>query len=402
MYDVIVAGAGPAGNIAAHRLSQMGHRVAVLDWRRNLGDKLCTGIVGRECVERYPPDDVDIFREARSATIFAPSGKHHKIIKDDPQAYIINRVAFVASLATRASEAGASYRLGERVVEVQVTNSGVAVSTISGSGTRRLEGRVIVIASGFASPLIRMAGLGSLSPTAYMIGCQAEVVADHLEDTEVYLGDSVAPGSFGWLVPLSGSNALAGLVSRHRLNGHMGHFLANLRQRGKVRSVTIEPRRWGMPIKPLQRTYGDRVITVGDAAGLVKPTTGGGIYYALLSGEMAAAAVHGAFKAGDFSARRLRRYETEWKATFGKELRIGYYARRMYEALGDRQIEHLLNEFLSAQIQHEFLSSREFSFDWHSRLILKAIGHQRIGKVIKSFGPMVAPFLPRLSRLISG
>ena len=68
---MIVAGAGPAGNVAALRLSEMGHRVAVVDWRESLGDKLCTGIVGRECVERYPPDKADIWREAQSATIVA-------------------------------------------------------------------------------------------------------------------------------------------------------------------------------------------------------------------------------------------------------------------------------------------------------------------------------------------
>ena len=75
LYDVIVMGAGPAGNIAAHRLSREGHKVAVLDWREDLGDKLCTGIVGRECVERYPPDRAHIFGKASSASVIAPSGK---------------------------------------------------------------------------------------------------------------------------------------------------------------------------------------------------------------------------------------------------------------------------------------------------------------------------------------
>ena len=397
MLDVIVVGAGPAGNIAAHRLSQLGYKVAVLDWRVNIGDKLCTGIVGRECVERYPPDKADIYRDAQSATVIAPSGKSHEIFNERPQAYIINRVAFVASLARRASEAGASYILGENVVEVQRTDSGVSVHTSSATGARRYQARVMVIASGFGSPVLRMVGLDDGGSAEYMVGCQTEVVADRLEGTEVYLGDTVAPGSFGWLVPLSDSRALAGLVSRHKLNGHMPRFLSSLKQAGKVKSVIKEPKRWGIPIKPLRKTFGDRVLVVGDAAGFVKPTTGGGIYYALLSGEIAADSVNRAFVADDLTAGGLRRYESEWKAVFGKELRIGYYARRMYEALGDDQVECLVDQLLSARIQREFMSAREFSFDWHSGLILKAMGHRELGKLIRSLGPMVAAFLPRLS-----
>ena len=402
MFDVIVAGAGPAGNIAALRLSEMGHRVAVLDWRESLGDKLCTGIVGRECVERYPPEEADILREAQSATIVAPSGKSHRIVKDEPQAYVIDRVAYVASMARRASDAGADYRLGEKIVEIDRSASGVSVRTESGSGDRRYEASLVVIASGFGSPLVNMVGLGNGASPEHMVGCQAEVEIDRLDDTEVYLGDSVAPGSFGWLVPFSDSKALVGLVSRHKLNGHMDSLLSSLERAGKVRSVLKEPKRWGIPIKPLHRTYGNRVLAVGDAAGFVKPTTGGGIYYALLSGETAAETVHDAIVADDYSSRRLKRFEERWKATFGRELRVGYYARRLYEALGDSQIERLLNGFISAHIQHELLSSREFSFDWHSGLILKAMGHRELGTVLRSFGPVVAPFLSRLSRSPSG
>ena len=399
MHDVIVAGAGPAGNIAARRLSEMGHKVAVLDWRENLGDKLCTGIVGRECVERFPPDREDIFRQAHSATVVAPSGKIHRIEKGEPQAYIVDREAYVASMARRALEAGASYSLGERVTEIERTPAGVALRTASKAGPRAYKARALVVASGFSSPLLRMVGLGGGGHNGYncMVAYQAEVVSDHLEETEVYLGDGIAPGSFGWLVPLSGSRALLGIVSSRKLNGHMKSFLSALGDKGKVSSIVKGPDRWGIPLKPLSRTYGDRVVVVGDAAGLVKPTSGGGIYYALLSGELAAETLHEAFVADDLSANSLKRYEARWKAVFGRELSIGYCARRLYEALGDHQIERLLNSFLAANIQREFLSSSELSFDWHSRLILKAVRHRELGGVIGSFGPVVAPFLLRLS-----
>jgi len=397
LFDVIVAGAGPAGNIAASRLSTMGYKVVVLDWRSRVGDKLCTGIVGRECVELYPPDQGDIHHEAQSATVVAPSGTRHRIARESTQAYVLDREAYIASLADRARGAGAHYRLGETVEAIQHSPSGVALRASSSAGSRQYRARVVVIASGFSSPLLRMVGLDG-GQAEYMIGSQAEVTATGLEGTEVYLGDSIAPGSFGWLVPLSGSRALAGIVSRRKLNGHMSSFISALRQEGKVQSVTSEPRRWGIPIRPLRRTFADGVLVAGDAAGFVKPTTGGGIYYALLSGEVAADTVHAAFLADDFSAGELKRYEAGWKSIFGKELRIGYYARRVFEALGDRNVERLFDELISAGIMEEFLVSDDLSFDWHSSVILKAIANREFSKIIRSFGPAVAPFLPALGR----
>ena len=400
MHDVIVAGAGPAGNIAARRLSEMGHKVAVLDWRENLGDKLCTGIVGRECVERFPPDREDIFRQAHSATVVAPSGKIHRIEKGEPQAYIVDREAYVASMARRALEAGASYSLGERVTEIERTPAGVALRTASKAGPRAYKARALVVASGFSSPLLRMVGLGGGGHNGYncMVAYQAEVVSDHLEETEVYLGDGIAPGSFGWLVPLSGSRALLGIVSSRKLNGHMKSFLSALGDKGKVSSIVKGPDRWGIPLKPLSRTYGDRVLVAGDAAGFAKPTTGGGIYYALLSGELAAETVYESLAAGDLSSRRLSRYKKRWKAVLGPEISVGYNARRLYEGLGDGQIERLVDAFLSPDAQHEFMDSPDFSFDWHSGLIGKVLGHRYLGKLVASFGPAVVPMMSRILR----
>ena len=394
MYDVIVIGAGPAGNMAALKLSGMGYRVAVLDWRQNIGDKLCTGIVGTECARRFPPDEAHIYQRAEAATVVSPAGKRYRIVREEPQAYIIDRVAYVGSLAQRATEAGAEYALGPRVTKIEFSGQKATVLTRSGAGQERYRAHMVIIASGFGSPLLGMVGLRNGGAGGHMVGTQAEVAVNELEETEVYLGEEVAPGSFGWLVPLTDSRALMGIVSRWKLNGDMDRFYSTLKMKGKVREVIKEPRRWGIPLKPLRKTYGDRVLVVGDAAGLVKPTTGGGIYYSLLSGEIAADSAGEALAAGDFSARRLEGYQKRWKAVFGRELRTGYYARMLYEALGDRQIERLLGLFY--EVQDELIDSREFSFDWHSKVIMKAIGHRELGSVIRSFGPVVTPVLSRL------
>lgn len=384
--------------MAAQRLASRGHSVVVVGWRHRLGDKLCTGIIGQECYDRYTPDEGDILGEAQSATVVSPFGKAHKVAKSKPQAYIIDRVSFVASLAEKASDAGAVYRLGERVVEIVRHDQGVDVGTVSGSTHHTHKARLVVMASGFASPLLNMVGLANGAGNGHMAASQALVESRGLSETEIYLGRNVAPGSFGWLVPIDDSRALTGIVTREKLNGHMSNFIGALTEEGKVKSVIDGPKRWGVPVKPLPRTYANRVVAVGDAAGLVKPTTGGGIYYSLLSGETAASAVHDALVDDDLSDKRLSKYEAEWKRLFGSELRVGYYARLIYESLGDSQIERLLDTILDTDLKKEILSSDDFSFDWHSGMIRFAMNHKVLGTLIRSFGPIVASFMTMVPR----
>ena len=83
MYDVIVVSAGSAGNNVAYRMASSGFSVAVVDWRQRIGDKLCTGIVGRECLQRFPIDRSLVFRDARSATVTAPGGETVDFVTED-------------------------------------------------------------------------------------------------------------------------------------------------------------------------------------------------------------------------------------------------------------------------------------------------------------------------------
>ena len=409
-YDAIVVGAGPAGNQTALTLAEGGHRVAVLDWRRDpsassgqaVGDKLCTGIIGIDCVRRFPPDDSVVHHRANAATVVSPAGNRYRIARGEPQATVIDRAAYVAGIARRAMDAGAEYRLGERVTGLEVLPRGVEVSTGGDTGRGRFRGQLLVIASGFRSPLLDMAGLPRGRPRDLMIGSQVEVEVDGVEDAEVYLGRSIAPGSFGWLVPTGKSTALAGLMSQKRLNGHMDDFLRSLSREGRLRRVSGRVRSWGIPLRPPPRTFADRVLVVGDAAGQVKPTTGGGIYYARLSGELAAEAAGGAFDAADFSARRLAGYERAWKALLGRELRVGYFARLLYSTLADKQIERLLSRVVGDGMCDELLGSRDFSFDWHSETILRAAGNREFRSLLLSLGPMAAPSLARLAGVLLG
>ena len=395
MFDAIIVGAGPSGNMAALELTRRGFSVAVLDWRTTIGDKLCTGIIGKECADLWTPAPEHIYHEARSAAVVSPYGRRYRIERPSTQAYIVNRVAYVDSVAEQAQQAGAEYILNARVTDIGITNENAKITSRSGDGVAEYACRIVILASGFGSPLLRMVGINGSRSEEYLVGCQVEAVAPDLTETEVYLGKGTAHNSFAWLVPLSDSRALAGMAPRSRVNGQMDAFVERLNSEGRIAGITAKPQTWGIPIRPLSPSYADRTLVAGDAAGLVKPTTGGGIYYSFLSGQLAAEAAQAAITSGRCTAKDLRDYERNWTKIFGSELRIGYYARTLFETLSDEQIERLLDEFLSCATITDYIGE-DVAFDWHSRAILRALRHTNIARVLATLGPSAAPFVARL------
>ena len=398
MYDAVIVGAGPAGNTAALELSKLGFSVVVLDYRERIGDKLCTGVIGMECSDRFPVPPELIYRRTNTAAIYSPSGQMYRVERPDTQALIVDRVGYVNSIAAAAARNGAEYRLGWRAGDIFRSSKDIGVTANRGGTREMLRGRILIIATGFGSSLTETVCPTNGSGRPRLVGTQVEVVTRNVTETEVYVGDTIAPGSFGWLVPTNGSHGLLGLMSQEKSLGCLERLCDRLVNEGKVLRMESAPRRWGIPIKPLSKTHAERTLILGDAAGFAKPTTGGGIYYAMLSGKIAAETAAEALASNTFSDDTLGAYEERWKAEFGSELRVGYYARMLFESLTDARLESLMEVFLSEEMQKELIRSPIFSFDRHSGIITKTVGHRRMLDLIRSAGPSVLPFLARLAK----
>ena len=167
-------------------------------------------------------------------------------------------------------------------------------------------------------------------------------------------------------------------------------FVTDRQTEGKITELADKPVCWGIPLCPLRKTYSDRVLVVGDAAGQVKPTTGGGIFYSLLASEIAAGALDRALKEDRLSANRLGAYQKEWKAVLSNELEVGYSARRVFEYLGDSHISSLINQASVSGFAADLADSPDVSFDWHSSMIGKIIGHPTLGIVLRLANPLLA------------
>jgi digeranylgeranylglycerophospholipid reductase len=382
LYDVVVIGGGPVGSQVAYRLARNGYKVVVVDRKRRLDEPVCcTGLISKECVNRFDIDESVVLRWVNSARLFPPSGKALRVWRQETQACIVDRPALNLALAQRAQERGVEYVLNSPVKSIEVHRDRVRIESGQSGKGQVFEARTAVIANGFNSKLVEGLGMGRIGDFA--VGVQAEVETKCADEVEVYLGQEIAPAFFAWLVPTLPHRALVGLLSHRRPGFYLRRLLVSLAGQGKIASSEAEFSYGGVALKPLAKTYRERIIVVGDAAGHVKPTTGGGIYYGLLCADIAADSLHQALENGNLSAKSLANYEKSWKRKLGKELKLGYWGRKFYELLSDRQIDKIFDIIRTNGIDKAFLEEDDLTFDWHSKVVIKLLRHRALSPIVK-------------------
>jgi geranylgeranyl reductase family protein len=384
MRDVLIIGGGPGGLETARRLASDGFDVQLFEEHPSSGDPVhCTGVLATEAFDHLGLSRDVILNPLRTARFFAPSGASIEHTTAEVEAVVVDRLALDRWLYAEARRAGASVVLGRRATGVEVDAAGVTVAL---GGGDRVRGRACVLACGAQYAIQRRLGLGL--PSVFLQSAQLELPASRLGDVEVRFGSRVAPGGFAWTVPVrrpSGPHARVGLMCDRQAAHFFRALVRDIGPRWGLDASALEggalsPRQKVLPLAPIERTYGDRVLAVGDAAGLVKATTGGGIYYSLLSAEMASDVLRRGLRADRLQARALQPYEAAWKARLGPELDAQLRLRLLSRRLTDVDIDAFFDLARTDGVMP--IVRKTARFNQHRHLILSLLRHPPARRVL--------------------
>ena len=378
MHDVIIIGGGPAGLHAGARLASAGFDTALLEEHPTVGEPVhCTGVLAAEAFDEFNLSRRSLLNQLTTARFWSPAGREVSYAGERVEAVVIDRRDFDQELLTRATAAGVALRNGERATHVRVDGTAVTVTTVA----RQYRARACIIACGANYALHRQVGLGM--PRLFLHTAQIELPAGRLGDVELHFGAEIAPKGFGWVVPVvraSEPRARVGVMCERDAPVYFTRLRARIAERWAISTDERKPRQKILPLAPISKTYSDRLLAVGDAAGLVKPTTGGGIYYSLVSGALAAETLASGLACGDLSERRLADYQKRWRERLSAEFRAQTRLRLLAHRMNDSDIEQLFHLARTDGVMP--IVRRTASFNRHRKLILALLKHPPVRQLL--------------------
>ncbi len=325
-FDVVVVGAGPAGSTAARECSRAGLRVALLEKAEFPRDKPCGGGVNIRTTKMLPFDLSEVTeRKIYGMRIKVRAGSSYVKRSATPLTLLTQRKRLDAYLVEKAVEAGAKLFERSAVSHVERESDGVVIR----SNGRAFEASAVVAADGANGPTARLAGIEIRRWT--IVGLEANASSDPKSFPDSWsdvMGIDFAGvrGGYGWVFP----------KDDHLNFGLAGTDLGGRKLRTRldelVRSYGFDPSSlWGLRGHPLpvrqpgSDLFAERALAIGDAAGLLDPFTGEGIFSAIWSAKAAARRLV-ELLAGDVHA--LEAYRRDIEEELEPELRLG---RRMYD-----------------------------------------------------------------------
>jgi geranylgeranyl reductase family protein len=337
--DVIVAGAGPAGAMAALRLARAGLRVLILERYALPRQKPCGGGISTRVLSRFPwlPEALARIPNHPISSLYleGPSGGVFRMQSNGPAVLLIRRLEFDFLLVSLAREAGADVVASTAVAQASQDADGVTLRTRDG---REWRAPIVIAADGVNSVIARRLGMNPGWPAG-------KLALDMMEETPVAALRAAEPDTLSVFYGYGGAHGYAYIFpKREHVNVGIGYvlpyfkarvdvtpydlqqtFVGDLRARGLMHGES--QRRHFTPFLipiggPLRKTAAGRVLLAGDAGGFVNGFSAEGIYYAMVTGELAANAVLDARHDGVVHPAAARRaYVRAWKQEIGAELR---------------------------------------------------------------------------------
>lgn len=322
IYDVIVVGGGPAGATAAEDLARSGHSVAMIDRAGRI--KPCGGAIPPRLIADFVIPEDQLVAKIKTARMISPTGRRVDIPIENGFVGMVDREHFDEFLRVRAAEAGADRLTGTFVrIERKEEFPEVLYRPKGSEEPARVTARRIIGADGARSNVARQeVEGGDIIP--YVIAYHEIIAAPgargdyHPDRCDVIYDGQISPDFYGWVFP-HGASASVGMGSMVK-SVDLKRATAELRAAsGLAECETIRREGAPIPLKPLdQWDNGKDVVLAGDAAGVVAPSSGEGIYYAMVGGRVAATAAAASLASGRAKDLQLARklFMREHKTVF--------------------------------------------------------------------------------------
>jgi geranylgeranyl reductase family protein len=353
-YDAIVVGAGPAGSTCAYRLASAGASVLLLDRARFPRDKPCGGGVTGRAARLVPFPIAPVVEDTvTSVRMRLRYGSWFERGGEEPLVFMTQRLRLDAHLAAQAAAAGAELRDGVKVTAVETSPDGVAVT----AGGDTVHAGALVGADGVNGICARQLGLGGNQ--AIGVALEGNVPWEKLG--EGYRGCAVlelglVPGGYGWVFP-KGDHANIGLGGWEREGpGLRSHLRALCAAHGVEPGDLEAVRGYRLPLRsPVSTLARGRAAVVGDAAGLVDPISGDGMFEAFLSGRLASEAVLDLLAGSSeglepYGERLTRQLGTHLWASWGVKAALDRFPRTTFRIARSRIVWRTVEKLVRGEI----------------------------------------------------
>ena len=310
-FDIAIVGAGIAGNSAAYELARKGYKVIVLEKKKEIGGKICGGLVSKRVINLQKTDA--ILNEIKGAYVHFPNGKEICIGGEKTHAYVIDRDKFVNEIAEKAMAEGAIYKLNFLVRKI-------CQNKIYGKEEIKFE--YLIGADGAKSNVAKLFNMGKIS---YINAIQGEGKKLEEDFVRVYLDNELFPNFFGWIIPADEKARIGLGYQSKKLKEKINIFARKIDRK-------IDNCKAGLIPYGLRKFYRKNLALIGDSAGQVKATSGGGIYASLLASKILAE-----------SFPDFKMYEKIFMEKFGKELKRHLLMRRIYRKLKNEDLNFIAN-----------------------------------------------------------
>jgi len=341
MADAVIIGAGPAGAIAAQTLAEKGYTVTVFEKGPLKREKACGGGVPEVALKEFSIN----FEKGRSVygvSLCSPHNKTAVLSQKERAGISTMRSEFDYHLVQKALRAGAEFR--ENSLAEPFTEQGKLKGVKTDQELH--ESEIVIACDGALCSFARKMGIYTGSDENQAIAFQYQMALDNkiIEERignllELYFGSQWVPLGYTWIFPKDRMVTVGNATWLHAVRNKkvdLKQMLDTFIEKHPVASEKLADARvlysqshvLSFP-GIVKSVYGDNFLIAGDAGGFISYATGGGMYYALVSGKIAGEVAAEALENGDFSRRFLKRYKKKVDKKIGADMKWGRLLRRL-------------------------------------------------------------------------